>query len=349
MRTVFFILVMLGTSACDPSAWMTLTPPEKAQSALEAPCDAPVIGTEGVDIELDYLPHVIKCENGNASYEALKAQAVAARSYLYYKIINYGQIADGQSDQVYSCGRYPSQIHYDAVADTAGIHLVYQETQVSTFYVAGAHPSDQLNCVATADDPEDFNTEHYVTYNWAFYGDDVEQTSLGWIDEDNLANRGCMSQNGSDCLSDAGWGYEDILRFYYGMDIGFAVAEGECLEDIPCEEDPECNENETQDAAVPLDDDSNAVPVDDPVADPEETPGDESDDEPEDESDTNPQDSTNQAENNNEENIPLNPQVEDAGKDLPPSVVSSCKSAPVFMSWTGLLALFLLWRRRRAH
>ena len=122
--------------------------------------------------------------------------------------------------------------------------LVYQETQVSTFYVAGAHPSDQLNCVATADDPEDFNTEHYVTYNWGFYGDDVEQTSLGWIDEDNLANRGCMSQNGSDCLSDAGWGYEDILRFYYGMDIGFAVAEGECLEDIPCEEDPECNENE---------------------------------------------------------------------------------------------------------
>ena len=238
------LFVVLAWSGCDPSTWLEITAPAEAHLAMEAPCDAPVQGTNGVDIELDYLPHVIKCENGAASYEALKAQAVAARSYLYYKIDKYGTIADGTSDQVYSCDREPSQIHYDAVADTAGIHLVYQDTLVCTFYVAGAHPSDEVSCIATADDPEDFNTEHYVTYNWGYSGDDVQQTHLGWIDEDNLANRGCMSQNGSDCLSDQGWGFEDILRFYYGADIGFSVAEGDCLEEVPCEEDPDCVEDD---------------------------------------------------------------------------------------------------------
>lgn len=45
-------------------------------------------------------------ENGGAPYEALKAQAIAARSYLlYYKIETSGSINDGQSNQVYSWRR----------------------------------------------------------------------------------------------------------------------------------------------------------------------------------------------------------------------------------------------------
>jgi len=321
MRYRALIMSLSLLCACDPSKWLEIAPPAEITLALEAPCDAPVQGTNGVDIELNYLPHVVKCENGGASYEALKAQAVAARSYLYYKIARNGTIADGTSDQVYSCGREPSQIHYDAVADTAGIHLVYEETLVCTFYVAGAHPSDEISCIATADDPEDFNTEHYVTYNWGYTDSSVQQTHLGWIDDDNLANRGCMSQNGSDCLANQGWGYEDILRFYYGADIGFAVAEGECLEDIPCDEDPECIEEDevidageaesaTADAGKPL-----TVTVVIPHR--------------------------HRILTLNNGNASSNISQE----ELPPSVVSSCLTSPN-LSPIGLLGL-LLWRRKK--
>lgn len=327
MRFYSLIISLSIFCACEPSKWLEITPVTEAALALEAPCDAPVQGTQGIDIELDYLPHVVKCENGAASYEALKAQAVSARSYLYYKIARNGSIADGTSDQVYSCGREPSQIHYDAVADTAGIHLVYEETLVCTFYVAGAHPSDEISCIATADDPEDFNTEHYVTYNWGYTGNSVQQTHLGWIDDDNLANRGCMSQNGSDCLADQGWGYEDILRFYYGADISFAVAEGECLEDIPCEEDPECIEDET------TNDGGGAATH----------------------ADEGPANTTNLISvaiphrhhiltlnnGNTSSNV-----SEKAQKALAPSVVSSCLTAPSLGSM-GLFA-FLWWRRKKA-
>ena len=326
------LLMVWILAGCDPSTWLEITAPTEAQLALEAPCDAPVAGTSGVDIELDYLPHVVKCENGAASYEALKAQAVAARSYLYYKIERNGSIADGTSDQVYSCDREPSQIHYDAVADTAGIHLVYQNTLVCTFYVAGAHPSDEISCIATADDPEDFNTEHYVTYNWGYSGSEVQQTHLGWIDDDNLANRGCMSQNGSDCLSDQGWGYEDILRFYYGADIGFAVAEGECLEDVPCDEDPDCVEEEDRQHDAGLTEHTTTQNLDAGVSDIKEVTA-------------------------ITTVMPLRHQIltlnnpettqKENNEELPPSVVSSCQSSSQLFPLSFFSLLF--WRRKKEN
>ena len=302
-----------------------------------------VVGTSGIDIELDYLPHVIKCENGAASYEALKAQAVAARSYLYYKIFSSGHIADGQSDQVYSCGRDPSAIHYEAAADTAGIYLSYEDTLLAAFYVAGAHPSDTLSCIATDQDPEDFTTEHYVTYNWGLYGDDVTQTTLGWVSDTNLANRGCMSQNGSDCLSNAGWGYEDILRFYYGMDINFAVADGDCLEDVPCEDDPDCLEEdaETDDAgdeAPTGPADSGAEHTDLPAL-PEPNPDD----------GTPPPEPDSEGSGFDEETVPFATQTKQPEAPLPPVVVSSCGSSQADLAGFGLLGLFLLRRRRAAR
>ena len=38
-----------------------------------------------VSVESDYLPRVVCCENGGAPSEALKAQAVMARTYLYFR------------------------------------------------------------------------------------------------------------------------------------------------------------------------------------------------------------------------------------------------------------------------
>ena len=88
--------------------------------ATIAYCEAEVDGVGIVDVETDYLPHVICCENGNADFEALKAQAVAARSYLYYKLDTSGSIGDGTGDQVYTCSNEPQSQHYDAVTETSG-------------------------------------------------------------------------------------------------------------------------------------------------------------------------------------------------------------------------------------
>lgn len=195
---------------------------------LNAYCDAAVVGRGNIDVESDYLPRVVMCENGAAGFEALKAQAVAARSYLYYKLENYGEIEDGQSDQVFGCGREPQAQHYAAVEATSGEVLTYTEDVIAAFYVAGAIPST-MSCIPNDSDPDRTNTERYVTYNEGKSGDDLNQTSLGWVNPANTHNRGCHSQNGANCLSNQGWSYDDILRFYYGEDIIIERSVGECI------------------------------------------------------------------------------------------------------------------------
>lgn len=225
------LLVALLASACAPpaDAPLPVRQVETSAAALQAYCSVTVVGVGDVDVEGDYLPRVIACENGAADDEALRAQAVAARSYLYYRLATGdGTIADGQSDQVYTCNHAPTQRHYDAVATTAGEVLLYEGTLVAAFYVAGAVPTED-DCVAVPGDNDYSSTEPYVTYNWGMAGAGLEQTTLGWVNESNSANRGCQSQNGADCLSERGWGYEDILRFYYGMDIDHVVADGPCV------------------------------------------------------------------------------------------------------------------------
>lgn len=192
-------------------------------------CEVMVQGQPApIDIETDYLPHVVNCENGGAAFEALKAQAVAARTYLYYKLDRSGTIADGTSDQVYSCGREPREEIYEAVRQTEGVVLQYTGRTIAGFFVAGSRNQPPPECRGSTDDPT--NTERYVTYNEGLSGDGITQTRLGFVDPTNLYNRGCLSQNGSHCLAGVGYGYEDMLRFYYGADIEIVVAEGSCVE-----------------------------------------------------------------------------------------------------------------------
>lgn len=194
---------------------------------LTAYCEAMVQGVGTIDVEADYLPRVVNCENGGAAFEALKAQAVAARTYLYYKLDRSGSIADGTNDQVYSCGRAPREEHFEAVRQTQGMVLQYAERTIAGFFVAGARNQPAPECRGSTDDPT--NTERYVTYNEGRSGDELIQTTLGFVDPANLYNRGCMSQNGGHCLAGQGWGFEDILRFYYGEDIELVQAEGSCV------------------------------------------------------------------------------------------------------------------------
>ena len=228
----------LGPATCALLLFGACSEPELGErvQAIDAYCTATVntpAGTRQVDVETDYLPHVVQCENGNADQAALEAQAVAARSYLYYRLDRTGDIGDGQGDQVYTCSRPPLQPHIDAAATTAGLVLRYPPataaTQVAAFYVAGALP-DATTCHGGATDPT--NTERYVTYNAGKSGTDVTQTTLGFVSPTNYANRGCMSQNGSDCLSEQGKSFDEILRFYYGEDIVIERAVGPCVPEM---------------------------------------------------------------------------------------------------------------------
>ncbi len=201
---------------------------ETQRRHITAYCTANVEG-RSIPTETDYLPHVVACENGAAPFEALKAQAVAARTFLYYKMDSAGTIGDGSGDQVYTCANQPRQIHYDAVTATAGQVLRYNSVTICSFFVAGAIPTTS-DCVPSASDEDPTNTERYVTYNEGLSGSNIHQSSLGWVNPGNDYNRGCLSQNGSSCLDDSrSYDYRRILRFYYGADIEIVTAEGSCI------------------------------------------------------------------------------------------------------------------------
>ena len=207
---------------------------------VSAYCTVTVKGKGVKQVETDYLPHVIQCENGGAPTEALKAQAVAARAYMYYKINKYGSISDGTGDQVYSCGKTPTAAHIAAVKATAGQILMYQSKFVCAFYVAGAKPTTST-CKALSSDPDSTNTEKYVTYNEGKTLGNVTASPLGWSPGPGkiyAENRGCKSQNGSSCLAKKGKKWPDIVRYYYGADIKLVKATGSCVNPTPVDAGP---------------------------------------------------------------------------------------------------------------
>lgn len=253
------IAALAGCSAQDNSP-----PPELADAPgfrqkvfyLEAPCEVNVEGVGMVDIEEDYIPGVVACENGGAPLEALKAQAVQARSFLYYKLFVAGAttIQNSQADQVYSCSYRPNgpdDIHRQATDETRAQYLTWEDSIVASFYVAGSippnpDPEDPFgSCLANGgSDPT--NTQRFVTYNRGKTGCDIDMTTLGFVPADcrgNPHNRGCASQNGETCLAGLGIGYQDMLRFHYGDDIVIEVGEGRCGADPLSPEDQFCVDN----------------------------------------------------------------------------------------------------------
>ena len=229
-RRAFWLLgaVSLGTLAACSS------PPDEeqrlgtTQEPLTAVCQANVKGVGLVDTEDKYLPGVVHCENGGAPFEALKAQAIVARSYLYYKMETSGAIADGTGDQVYTCGSAATALQIKAVKDTAGQVLRYKGITVCAFFVAGGAGTPP-GCIGSAS----ASTEKFVTYNEGKSGTGITQTTLGFVSPTNYRNRGCLSQLGSRCLDTAGKNADEILRFYYGSDIVIETATGPCVPTTP--------------------------------------------------------------------------------------------------------------------
>lgn len=218
-------------AACDAGPPQPPSPAEAPRLRVGAPlatafCTAVVEGKGSRDTETDYIPHVLRCASGGADLQALKAQAIAARSVLYYFMATKGSICDGEGCQVYACGASPSPIHYQAAAETAGQYLAFAGTLTYGFHVDGDPTPDPVTCEGMADQPD----EHYVTYNAGKTGDAVRQTPLGQVGPPGFGqNRGCMARRGARCLEDTqGEGHLDILRFYYGADIQVSTAPGRC-------------------------------------------------------------------------------------------------------------------------
>lgn len=210
-----------------------------------------------IDVETDYLPHVVCCENGAAPHEALKAQAVMARTYMAYSYFASGlgktaskPFTGTTSDQAYYCSLQPTQACKDAVNETAGQVTAFTDTKGVlsmnlTFFIDGPRAAclSKKSCSCPKPSPTTKMTPNdhppdcdcftwasmgaanpaYVTYNWSNSGADVTRSSIGGADP---ANRGCASQNIESCLAYAGWSYADQLRFHYGQDIALHHLDG---------------------------------------------------------------------------------------------------------------------------
>jgi hypothetical protein len=232
------VLLAVLAAACDggDDAGAPERPLIQVQAPQEAYCVAEVDGHGSLDMETDYLPHVVQCENGGAGLEALKAQAIAARSVAYWTMATHGSICDSQQCQVYSCNAEPSELVRRAVAETAGQYLSYGGVLTYGFYVSGDKHTSGPSCEGAPSG----QLENRVTYNDGLFGTDVEQTTLGYVfDPDDSGygqNRGCMSQWGARCLEGVGRDARGILRFYYGADVEVRQASGTCA--APVEPQP---------------------------------------------------------------------------------------------------------------
>ncbi len=211
------------------------------KEALTAQCSIAVEGYGTVAMETDYVPNVTWCENGNAPAQALNAQSAAARTFAYYKISTGGTpVKNSQGDQVYKCpGRTPSAAQLskcqDATNATSGYVMTYKGKITAGFYVSGVTPgylNSECKFTGNSSSAGYVGVQDYVTYNWGKSGGKANgftQTTLGWVNDGNYANRGCMAQNGATCLANNGWEWMNILKFFYGADINIEKASGSCV------------------------------------------------------------------------------------------------------------------------
>ncbi|MBK8251532.1 MAG: hypothetical protein IPK82_02545 [Polyangiaceae bacterium] len=168
-------------------------------------------------MELDhYVARVCTQENGAAAFEALKAQAVAARTYVLRAMRDEKPIGTPEkpipnSQEFQAYAPVASAACAEATRQTRGLVLRYQGQLIVANYVAGARLRDDGT---PGDDPT--RTEKWVTYNGDRFGPQVIPTPLSRTDRSD--NRGCMSQNGADWMARRGFDFVRILRFYYGQD-----------------------------------------------------------------------------------------------------------------------------------
>lgn len=208
----------------DPSLGRAELKPEELST-----CKVKVAG-QLLDMETEYLPKVIACENDAADWEAMLANIIAARTYAYY--IQYqerkkGELFDDIRDQTFNCKNPVTETIRAAIRATSGQVLTYKGNLIASFYVLGAKVAGEgakypCQGVGSA------GSEKYVTYNEDNKGSDVVQSRIGSIGDWNTANRGCLSQRSAECLAENDYDHVQILKHFYGDidDLGSARCQG---------------------------------------------------------------------------------------------------------------------------
>lgn len=183
---------------------------------------AQVCTTDGSCYDLEeYVTRVVTGESGflnsftNNYVEQWKAQAVAARTFVLNKTNNCSKpIENSQNAQVADRSANVREDISEVVNQTAGKILTYNGNTITAMYDSfyknnNYHCDDQL-CYATykkvgGDDNSTHEIKAYKKWSGSFAG------GHGYG----------MSQFGALYLSDIGWNYEDILKYFYsdGVEI----------------------------------------------------------------------------------------------------------------------------------
>lgn len=158
-------------------------------------------GSNQITIDLEeYLVGCVAAEIGNAPLEACKAQAVASRTFALNAIKSKGYITDkSSSDQAFRSERltgYPNAIQ--AVKDTKGEVLYYNNKLAKAYYSA--------------------SNGGYMISAKTRWGGDLPYSVSGVDKYDNGKGNGHgvqLSQVGAKNRAKAGFGYRQILSFYY--------------------------------------------------------------------------------------------------------------------------------------
>lgn len=238
---------VLCTLACVP----VLPEDDSTTGELASVPTSVTVGGKSYDVESEYLPHVVQCENGAAPPEALRAQAIAARTFLTYtlRVLHRTSLRDSQADQVMSCGKEPNAAVIAAVAATKGQILIYngpvynaslkktirnQNIIIAGSFVAGSTRSGS-DC--SIDTPA--SSEKFVTVNAGLSGLDINRTIPPVASPDSPANRGAMGQNLANCIAiKKGYKAQQILKYFYGDDIQITGDSTDLTVSAPAPDDP---------------------------------------------------------------------------------------------------------------
>ena len=184
---------------------------DSSVSAIKFACnDGIMVDNQVYDLE-EYVAGVVTAEAAsNQNIEALKALAIAARTYAIVKTDNCkNSISNSEDDQLFTSSA--SDDAKTATAATEGLILTYDSkiflSEYDSFYKGGDYNcgSDGSCSVTYTKLPN--NEEHIVTIS-ASYTDLISGGE----------GRG-MSKVASYELADSGKDYEEILKYFYSSDI----------------------------------------------------------------------------------------------------------------------------------
>lgn len=182
----------------------------------------------------EYVAGVITNEAGGLSYETLKAQAVAARSFVIAQTNNCQSSVTSTTDSFQSFNPEPTPIAIQAANDTAGQVLTYNNNVIVAYY--SAYPRDGMQWAGTNGCSVTCSTDTCTTIlykaptlaGWEFTMPKTNSNGNYWNDLSLTEQTGhCigMSQVGAEYLATQGYTYEQILNTFYDTGAGVEISQ----------------------------------------------------------------------------------------------------------------------------